>query len=762
MNRLLIRFSRKLRMRSFFTRIFLAQVFVMGLLLGTFYLYTASLFSRHYAEQLEEAISGMLRNSSTAIDVSMLNMIHSMRQTLENRDVIRSMVTPNLQDYPRTVSVVHQLRSSVAGNILVRSAALYVPTDGTVFTYDGTIAGVEQSGWAEAIEAYRNGFRSTTYANGALVSHLRLLDERIFVYQDFFPQHLQSIGTLIFEIDAARFHEMVLGGDGEEGGDIYLFDRYGQPVFPGILDYRKMASKPGLVPEGRGGEYVQRSELSGLELIYLPGPGGLVRRAVPMRQVFFPFAAVVLLLSLPLSLYVSTRVYRPVKRLMTRLSPDGACADAGGELDYFGRVYADARERNERLRTAIEAISPAVLERLLQNLLLGREVERREIDATLSSLATPFTPDSRYTVILASLSTLASQQAPNGAVPTEVEVNLWTMAVREQIDAAKPEGMACCVLRIADAMLALVIRFDEALSPSDVRVAIGEARMCTAAAGHGQISLGQGEVYSHIDDLRFSYLEALEDLQHSRFYADVSDTSAGGDSADAADGVSEAGIPSRSYFSKRCEHIVQSLNEGNPARAADILRRVVEEAVSNAAGADESARLGGLFADCLLESLIVRKGSGFEEIVALREELGAALMEAPQDVGNRVRAFGKRVVAEIEACNNKRSRRYIRAAYEYVESHYANSSLSLNMTAEHVGLNASYFSRLFGEQTGKHFTDYLAELRVEKACELLLATDMPIKDIAYRTGFNSMQNHFRVFKKCKGMPPGEFRQQSKS
>ena len=764
------RYLRKLRLRSFFVRIFLAHVIVLGLLLCVFYGYVSNLFSQHYTERVEAAVSGMLRNSCTAVDVTLLTMVHSMRQTLENQNVIRAMVTPNLQDYPRTVAIVEQLRNSVAGSMLVRAAALYVPTGDTLFSFDGTVTDADESAWAGAIDAYREGYRSTAYANGLLVSHVRLLGERIFVYQDFFPKHLENIGTLVFEIDVPRFYEMVFESAEGDSGSIYLFDAFGTPVFPGILDYTRAA--------GADSEevYRQRSPLSGWTLLYLPSAegAGSAGNIVPVRRVFFPFALAVVLLSLPLSLYVSTRVYRPMKRLMTRISPGGDALPTGSELDYFDRVYADAKEHNERLRSAIEAISPAVLERLFQNLLLGREVGRREIEETLATLAVPFEPDARYSVVLLSL----ALPGTNDESPSEVEMNLRSMAVRDRLDKEAPKGVACFTLRIADTTLALVVRFADALSPAEVRQALAEIRDVVRTVvnrGHDEVfdssvnAIGQGEVYAHIEDVRFSYLEALEDLHHSRFYGETGvsgDPDEPGEShAPGVDNRAESATTSgRAYFSRRCEHILQSLNEGDPARASDILRRVADEIFADGADPGEAAQSCRLFADCLLETLVVQRGSGFKQLSKFREELDASPESGGEDAGaarERILAFGERVIAKIRSHNKKRSKRYIRTAEEYIANNFSDASLSLNMSAEHVGLNASYFSRLFGEMTGRHFTDYLSELRVEKACELLTATDMSIKDVAYRTGFNSMQNYFRVFKRYKGMTPGEYRGRGK-
>ena len=106
---------------------------------------------------------------------------------------------------------------------------------------------------------------------------------------------------------------------------------------------------------------------------------------------------------------------------------------------------------------------------------------------------------------------------------------------------------------------------------------------------------------------------------------------------------------------------------------------------------------------------------------------------------------------------NNRQRKYVLEAQSYVERHYADNSLSLEQVAAHVGISASYLSRIFIETYGVKFTQWLNDLRIEKAKRLLLESDHLIRDISQEVGFLSIQNFMRVFKQKTGVKPSEYR-----
>jgi len=99
----------------------------------------------------------------------------------------------------------------------------------------------------------------------------------------------------------------------------------------------------------------------------------------------------------------------------------------------------------------------------------------------------------------------------------------------------------------------------------------------------------------------------------------------------------------------------------------------------------------------------------------------------------------------------------IKKSIAYISDHY-NTELSLDMVAAHTGLNPSYFSTLFKKETGVNFSNYLLNLRIEKAKLLLANSNLPLINIAVEVGFDNQSYFSNVFKKATKMTPKQYRQ----
>ncbi|HBE78077.1 MAG TPA: DNA-binding response regulator [Firmicutes bacterium] len=100
--------------------------------------------------------------------------------------------------------------------------------------------------------------------------------------------------------------------------------------------------------------------------------------------------------------------------------------------------------------------------------------------------------------------------------------------------------------------------------------------------------------------------------------------------------------------------------------------------------------------------------------------------------------------------------RPIRIAKEYIQKNYMNP-IGLEEISEMVGFNLSYFSALFKKETGKNFIEYLTEVRISNAKELLRETNLNIAEICNRVGYLDQKHFIATFKKYAGIKPGEFR-----
>jgi AraC-like DNA-binding protein len=83
--------------------------------------------------------------------------------------------------------------------------------------------------------------------------------------------------------------------------------------------------------------------------------------------------------------------------------------------------------------------------------------------------------------------------------------------------------------------------------------------------------------------------------------------------------------------------------------------------------------------------------------------------------------------------------------------------LDFKELASSLNLGYSYFRKMFKKHTGVSPGQYHLHLRLMRAKELLLATDMPIKQVAYETGFESIHYFSRLYKNKMGIPPSEVR-----
>ena len=90
---------------------------------------------------------------------------------------------------------------------------------------------------------------------------------------------------------------------------------------------------------------------------------------------------------------------------------------------------------------------------------------------------------------------------------------------------------------------------------------------------------------------------------------------------------------------------------------------------------------------------------------------------------------------------------------------YLNPNLKISDVAREVGSNRTYVSKFFNHEAGSTFYDYVNNLRVAHACQLLKSSAASIAEVAEHSGFNSPQAFIRVFVRTLGITPSEYRKQ---
>lgn len=114
---------------------------------------------------------------------------------------------------------------------------------------------------------------------------------------------------------------------------------------------------------------------------------------------------------------------------------------------------------------------------------------------------------------------------------------------------------------------------------------------------------------------------------------------------------------------------------------------------------------------------------------------------------------------QIQEYNRNRNRLDINKIKKYVEDHFT-EGITLELTASIYYVSKEYLSKAFKTATGKGFTEYLTELRMERAKELILDYKVPLKEVGEMVGYLDQAHFYKTFKRYFGMTPGEIRNTS--
>lgn len=111
---------------------------------------------------------------------------------------------------------------------------------------------------------------------------------------------------------------------------------------------------------------------------------------------------------------------------------------------------------------------------------------------------------------------------------------------------------------------------------------------------------------------------------------------------------------------------------------------------------------------------------------------------------------------EIEALREQTVRREIAEAQRYVQIH-TGEKIAMEEMAHRLNLNPSHFSRIFKQETGETFVEFVTRTKMERAQELLNQSDLNVAEISEQLGYEHTSYFIKLFRNFAGMSPNEFR-----
>lgn len=131
--------------------------------------------------------------------------------------------------------------------------------------------------------------------------------------------------------------------------------------------------------------------------------------------------------------------------------------------------------------------------------------------------------------------------------------------------------------------------------------------------------------------------------------------------------------------------------------------------------------------------------------------------ESAEELNSLLEDVAIRIAAKVNSFNNRSIKLILRKAIDYIQEHYS-EPVTLNEVAENIYVSTFYISRMFKKELGKSFVDYLNDVRIEKAKELLKDIKYKTYEVAEIVGISDPHYFSKLFKKYSGMTPSEYRE----
>ncbi|TYP73141.1 helix-turn-helix domain-containing protein [Paenibacillus methanolicus] len=262
-------------------------------------------------------------------------------------------------------------------------------------------------------------------------------------------------------------------------------------------------------------------------------------------------------------------------------------------------------------------------------------------------------------------------------------------------------------------------------------------------------TFGSGQTYRDASDARKSYLEAQRALRYGRFLEEpgwVRIEHVGEASADPG-GMSE-----------REEAILFHMRTNDKAGLIEQLEAfngwMAGERLDPERAEEEILKLAYIGMQVMKEMGIDSRPSGKMSAVQHRELSGMHDREA---MFAWLRRHIETLMQWAEEARRAPKHQPIEKAQDYIRQHY-HLDLSLQDVADHVGMNATYFSLLFKEKTGTSYIKYVTRIRLEHA-KTLLRSGLKVNEVCEKVGYYKYRHFTELFKKHYGYTPSQYREQ---
>ncbi len=433
-----------------------------------------------------------------------------------------------------------------------------------------------------------------------------------------------------------------------------------------------------------------------------------------------------------LVLLVSYSNYKPIGNLLKsvkKLQPQIVGQKFMNEIDTIGDVLKDSISANDNLRKRVDEQKSIIRQQLIISLLKGEFQKKTwdEFEHAGLYLNGPY-----YCVIVLSLG--------RGKVKRESLLKDIIITLIEDQYSIKRLGYA--VELVYENYIAVVCNLSG--SEKDAVQSLVSDIIDKCKQNSENVKVGIGNRYTEIRKINHSYIEAVSSVEYAKSINDKEVV--------AFEDIVSQYSHFAWYPSGQVIRFLQSIKQGDYELALinleDMIKSIEDKQISRIMERYIGFDIVNSFIKALNEMNISLDPLKINALAVFNttQELYNNMIKLTEEICNLVK---ERITSsQYQVFSN---------ILQYVNSNFLSYDMSLNKITEEFDVSIYTLSKLFKEYTGLGFKEYLIEIRMEKAKELLATGQLTVGEIAQMVGYSNTSHFIKTFKNVKGVTPEQYR-----
>jgi AraC-like DNA-binding protein len=573
---------------------------------------------------------------------------------------------------------------------------------------------------------------------GYLVMHVNLRQ-----WIEFLQQLSTDSDKKILVVDADN--RVILSGDPKEMGTVLASPvavpaqsgAFGPAIHRGELDYN-------------GQHYMMasmRSSFNDWTFVTLTPYDALTGKSHEIRRLTWTIVALLLVVWLILIGVASNRIYGPIQRMLAKLPIEFKGKRQAADLQVLDAFMYQMVKANMDMQRRLQDHAPIVKESFRRRLLWG-EVTGQELQNAAEAAGGLKGPWFAVAVVE------FDQYHSLTRAYSQPDLALLYYALRKLLEeTAEPYPITLSVTTMYRQVVAVV----ESAESDDATDGMLEEmfalfRQNTAHYLKFTVTVAVSRFRKGLPSVSTSYQEAVGYMNYRLFI--------GNNATIMPKHIQPAVKQSGQTLLKLQKSIAAAVVRHDLADARRLLTEMIE-AIPNVVRDTESAF--GVFVYILGDISSMLEDMGYDPRQAVDDDWHRRLYEMStlkEIEAWFIEAVFPAIVERMRRQQLSEQKKRVGRIKQYIDEHFEDG-VTLKETAAHFQMSQTQLSRLFKEEMGVSFSDYLMKLRMDKAKEWLQYTDLPIKVIAERLSYTSVQNFTRSFRQVHAMPPAAYREYSR-